>query len=557
MRHTRRTLGHILRRTAQAAGLLATLASPALAQSVRGMVLDSASRRPLANAIVIFLDSSGHALSRTLTNDAGQYANVLAPAVHRVQVLRLGYRPRIVALDPSVADRSQFDIVLATIPVLVEGVRVVAAAECPKRADDQAALALMEHARAGLLAIVIAREANPAVLERISYVRTMQETSDRIERQEVYIDSDVNLTKSFQAANTGAEFVRNGFARDSAGHRIVFGPDADILLDDGFINGYCFHIQKADRSREHQVGLGFAAAEHRKGRVEIDGVLWIDTVAKALRDIEFKFVGLNRQLGGPEPGGSVAFREMPNGVVLVDRWHLRLVAQRIDSTYNGSQLNVRQWPFVRETGGEIARASWKDGHTWVNPVGTLKLHLVRRDGTPMKYAIARLEFSDYAGTADANGDLQLSSILPGPYALLVTDTLAATAPITVGARFKFTAVRDSTVSATLAVPTDDFNKDACVKGARSRWTDVRVVTAEGTPATNARWELGHDLQSSARMLLARGKTGGSGVFGFCERLLDESALELLVQQGSNPPESVRRALSGKMTDVLITLPGRP
>src|SRR6185369_9004350 len=103
--------------------------------------------------------------------------------------------------------------------------------------------------------------------------------------------------------------------------------------DDRFLLGYCIRIEDPDRRRPNQVGLGFSAADRKRGRVDIDGALWIDTVAKALRDFDFKFVGVERTRGAPTPSGRIWFREMPNGVVLIDHWFFTLIGEKRDTIY--------------------------------------------------------------------------------------------------------------------------------------------------------------------------------------------------------------------------------
>ena len=170
----------------------------AVGQELRVTVLDSASRRPLASAVLTWFDAAGSPLGRNITNERGQQSVALSPVARRLRVLRLGYRVRDVALPPA------------------------------------------------------------------------------------------------------------------------YGPDADVLLDEGFSNGYCFRVADSEGARPNQVGLGFSAADRRKGRVDIEGALWIDTVAHVLKDIDFRFVAFRRVYGEVEPGGRVSFREMPNGMVLIN-----------------------------------------------------------------------------------------------------------------------------------------------------------------------------------------------------------------------------------------------
>ena len=428
------------RRLGVLALLVIACSARAAAQELHGTVVDSASRRPLASAVLAFFDAAGTALGRHITNERGEYRVTVSAVAQRVRVLRLGYRARDVAIPPVGAGGTPLDIAMLAIPALLEPVSVQAAESCPRRSDGRAALALLEQARAGLLATIVAREANPATMKLLAFERVMDGNSDRIERQSVRVDSSTRRVKSYEAAGTAADFVRDGFSRDSAGSRFYFGPDADVLLNDGFSNGYCFRIQDPERASQNQVGLGFSAAERRKGRVDIDGALWIDTVARTLSDIEFRFVGVQRTFNTPEQSGRVSFREMPNGMVVVDRWVLRLASAHQDTSYERG-TPIRTWYSVREVGGEVARAIWSDGRAWKARLGTLQLHVLTPQGTPATSVIVRLDETDYLASPDAKGDLEIPDLLPGPYGVVVMDTALAPAGIALGTSLKLYSQR--------------------------------------------------------------------------------------------------------------------
>src|ERR1041384_6005113 len=108
----------------------------------------------------------------------------------------------------------------------------------------------------------------------------MQGTSDRITHQHVSGSAVDRRAVSFVAARTPAEFVSQGFLVDSAGASHYLGPDADIMLDEAFAQGYCFRIAEVDRARRRQVGLSFSPARRQTNRSDIDGTVWIDTVAR-------------------------------------------------------------------------------------------------------------------------------------------------------------------------------------------------------------------------------------------------------------------------------------
>jgi len=363
--------------------------------------------------------------------------------------------------------------------------------------------------------------------------------------------------KSYEASSTAADFIRDGFSRDSAGMRLFFGPDAETLLDPGFAGGYCFRIEDADRSRTGQVGLGFSAADRRTGRVDIDGALWIDTVVHALRDVTWRFTGVRRGFNEPEPGGSVSFREMPNGSVLIDRWYLRLSTTHRDTSY-APQAIVRTWYSPDDVGGEVARATWADGQAWAAPLGTLALHVVTREGEPATGALVRLTGTDYIASPDARGDLEIPDLLPGPYHVVVSDTAEATDGITLGTPLRFVAERDSIVRARLVIPSaDEFRKAKCSTIADDHWVTATLVRPDETPVPRAKWELGEYLGLERESVRASGQTGASGTFGFCGVHGRNQPLQIRISQDAPYRQELIVIVAPEVSTVRIELPARP
>ena len=294
------------------------------AQHVRGTVIDSASRLPIPGAVVTALDSAGRVGRRSVTDERGAYVLTAPAEMRRLRIVRLGFRPTELPLPDARADDTTVPVVMTRIPYQLQPVRVTAAANCPRRSDRALAMALLEQARAGLLATVVARSERPAQMKRLLIERRMVGTSEVIERHHVQIESVGSARRRVPVRPLGHEFHQAGFCERQQRRGTFFAPDAEVLLDDGFAAGYCFHIMDRNRSHPNQVGLGFKSADRRRGRIDVDGALWIDTVARTLVDIEFRYVGLDRQLDRYAPGGRVEFREMANGVVLIDQWFIRL-----------------------------------------------------------------------------------------------------------------------------------------------------------------------------------------------------------------------------------------
>jgi len=147
------------------------------------VVVDSTNRRSISGVVLAVLDSAGGTLARTIANERGSYRVALPHGAQTLRALRIGYRVREVRLPSRVFDVTDLDVAMIAIPALLEPMRVTAAASCPHRSDAAAAYSLLEQARAGLLATIVAREAKPATLKLLVFERFMDGNSDRIERQ--------------------------------------------------------------------------------------------------------------------------------------------------------------------------------------------------------------------------------------------------------------------------------------------------------------------------------------------------------------------------------------
>lgn len=529
-------------------------------QQVVGTVRDSASGRPVPGAVVLALDSLGQTVARGTTDQLGHYRLPASAAPQRLRVLRIGFRPLESARLAGRAGRP-VDLSLAAIPLLLDEVRVSAAPNCSKRADRAAALALLGQARAGLLATVVARAENRARMTRLVFERSLDRRDGRITQQSVRVAEGDVAAGSFVTARDAATFVRRGFVEDNADGRTFFAPDAETLFDDRFSAGYCFHLVAPNRARPHQVGLGFAAATRRTGRVDIAGALWVDTLALALRDLEFRYAGLEPEVAALAPGGRVSFREMTNGNVLIDRWALRLVSGQLPArntwdsglrTPTGAGLAQLD---LHEIGGELARATWPDGSTWVAPLGALRVRVVGAGAGPAAGAVVRLADTDYQATTDSAGLVTLTGLLPGPYTASVVDSQLAWLGISLPTGFRFVAARDSRTDASLRLETaEHFVERRCAAvptGIGGAWLLARVVRADGRPAADARWTA---RTWDGAVLVDHGRAAGDGVFQWCG-FAPGTTVEIEAWQEDRRARATR-LLRGQLTTLRLELPRR-
>jgi hypothetical protein len=541
------------------------------AQQVRGTVIDSASRLAIPGAVVTTLDSAGRIGRRSVSDERGAYIVTAPVEVRRLRIVRLGFRPTEITLPDARADDMTVPVVMTRIPYQLQPVRVTAAANCPRRSDRALAMALLEPARAGLLATVVARSERPAQMKRLLIERRMVGTSDVIDRHHVQIESVASTIAAFRSARSATNFIEQGFASDSVDGATFFAPDAEVLLDDGFAAGYCFHIMDRSRAHPNQVGLGFKAADRRRGRIDVDGALWIDTVARALVDIEFRYVGLDRQLEPYEPGGRVEFREMANGVVLIDRWYLRLAGVEPD-TANGGRRPLAPVGrsrevadgrasrlVVAEVGGELARAAWRDGYTWVASLGRLGLTVTNMSGVPLRGVTVLLDDTDYRATTDSAGHLDITDLAPGPYSPRVADARLEALGVSLRTSGSFTAARDSTRFLTIRTQTaEEYVLGRCQAGGQQVGGDAlmigRVATSAGGPIKGVSWTLKLFQIDRDDLAMPFGQTGSDGLFQYCNARRGSEAS--FTFRGGNETLTVKRTLSDSLTVIPVRMSPR-
>jgi hypothetical protein len=394
-----------------------TMAGVLQAQTITGAVRDSTSRAFIVGVVVEMRDASGDLLSRTLTNSSGVFNVFADPRAARLKFLRIGFRPRDVSVQVDTLSGKFVDVSMARLPTMLDRMEVIAGAKCDQRTNP-AGQALLQQARAGLLATIVGREVNPAKLVRLSYERTFSARLDTM-MPAVWIDSVNEAKTTFKAARRGADLVTRGFTADSLGTGIYFGPDAEVLLDEGFEAGYCFYVTE----RRGEIGLGFSPASSRRiGRVDVEGVLWIDKDARALRSLEYRYVGVGREAEDHNVGGNLVYQEMANGTVIVSRWSLRLLKVRVDSQmYRYGRLPTGRI-VVSEGGGLVARAEWPDGTKWSTELGTLEVTAIDGEsGRRVPHAEVRLRKTNFVAAANESGIATFTSVLPGRYAVDVAN----------------------------------------------------------------------------------------------------------------------------------------
>lgn len=517
------------RRAAACALGLALSAYPAAGQGIRGMVRDSASTTPISGVVVTLLDPNGAVVARGLTDEHGQFAVASRPSARRLRLTRIGFRAKELPISTSGAGAQPLDVKMSVIPYLLEPVTVRAHTKCGASRDAAQTFALYEQARAALLAAVVARETNAGAMKRLVFERIMDGGGDRVDHQKVRIDSSIDVSRPFAAVRSARDFVAHGFmGDDGAGVQTFFAPDADVLLDDEFAENYCFSLRPGERDRAREVGIAFRPADRRRDQVDVNGVLWVDTLARELRDIEFRYVGLDARRTSVHPGGSVSFATAPNGVVFVDRWNLRMPGVFADTGYEpeGRPI-IRYTVFAKESGGEVARAWWH-GATWTNSLGALRLRVTRAGGQPANAIRVRLDSTDYEAVPDDGGAVEIPDLLPGPYRISIVDPDVPNTAILMLTSGELIAHRDSIVQRELPLPDAYYFMHRTCRAddpaAQDARISARVVASRHQPVSGVRWVVTAAMEQT--LVEQTGLTGSDGLLRLCASLFDAGEIDI-------------------------------
>jgi hypothetical protein len=548
------------RSVALLAFLVAGRTSTVSGQTIVGRAVDSISGLAIAGAVLQQVDRAGRIIRQTVSDGTGLFRLPQDTAAQTLRVLRIGYSPRVVALA-QFARAEPWHLALRRVPTLLDRVDAVANLRCPRTDQAADAWALWRHTQLALLASVVARQVDPAVTRLLLYQRILSPRSDSIQEQRIHHEL---ASGAFRAAFSAADFAATGFlAVRPDGDHTYYGPDADVLLDDAFASSYCVSIDLQAVPRPGLVGLRFSPAHRRSHRVDVDGIVWVDTTRRVVQEIQFTYLGLDPNSRRYRPGGIIRFRHADNGVSFVDSWSLRMVSSRLDNrcvirTIGGRLARWRRNDSlppplrycVTEGGGQVVEAQWKDGAMWRASLASLRIHVVDGRGKQARRILLSIDSSDFRSVVDSAGNLTVSGLISGPYTAVLVDSLLPKLGLRRGTRLRFTVDSDSLMATTVAVRTlDDLIDLSCssADGAATHQLVARVLSTAGTPIEGARWILGN----------RGGVSNADGLFAYCGSM--EGSLDLRVYAPAESKflnQSREITLRGPMTLLTITLPSR-
>ncbi len=323
-----------------AAGLLFLGFATAGAQGLKGTVVERDSRQPVPAALVQLLAAEHDSiLLSTATSSQGRFSlPLIAPGLHRVRILRIGFRPwtsEPLAFDSRVTREELFAI--PAVPVVLSEITVEVKSPCRgSPQEDQRMALLWDDARTALG--LLGAGGREEMLEFQSILtRRMVDPGD-------HLISETSLSAfgrgAWPIASQPAESLALlGFvqSRDNVMGPVYFGPDVSVFFSDAFLRTHCFRLVPPARSEPDLLGLGF---EPVKGRavVDIEGVLWLDRQHNLLRRLEYRYTGLWSWVPRGTTGGRLDFSLLPGGQPILTGWTIRAPVARIEDWPEGARV---------------------------------------------------------------------------------------------------------------------------------------------------------------------------------------------------------------------------
>jgi hypothetical protein len=391
----------------------------ALAQRVSGTVrVDSTTL--LSGAVVATIDSTGQTIIRTLTSGSGRYSLPRAANATRVRVVRIGFKPVIVPIPATEGDVT-VDITMERAPVVLETVKVSSEGSCSNSGNGLVILNAWEQARAALLTAIVAREASPARVRLLEYQRSLDLPRRSIMEQRLNMTSGT-ATRPVAAARSAAELATSGYLGQSQGDNIYFAPDADVLFDESFSSGHCFGLTRGSRERAGQIGLTFRPRNAKRDFVDVEGTLWLGPQASELLQLDYRYTNLDAEAARAGVGGTMHFRTMANGVVLIDSWSI-VVPVMTEVRRSGGLGSATRGVvnYLIESGAYVLDASWADGTHWSDPLGGVRGHVREKtSGAPVQAISVATEGA--TRETDAAGAFEIVPLPPGRYVVAATDS---------------------------------------------------------------------------------------------------------------------------------------
>lgn len=291
------------------------------AQSILGRVVDADSGNPVVGAVVLLLDGEGERLDAKLTDDAGSFGFVGAlQRPYRLRAEMIGRRG--VEIGPfTLEGDARHALELPAEPIRLSGLDVTGEERCSVDPESaRAVYTVWAEVEKALRATEVTRSSTAHRYRIVEFDRWRERRSLDILEESSSQRLVVGDERPFSSLPPD-EIEADGYVSMDGDEVWIYGPSAEVLLSPYFLRMHCFTLSR-DASRPGWITLEFEPVDGRDVP-ELRGLLWIDETSAQLQALEFEYVNLPRRLVRGDYTGSMQFRRLDEGGLIVNNWWLR------------------------------------------------------------------------------------------------------------------------------------------------------------------------------------------------------------------------------------------
>lgn len=401
-------------------GLLALCSLPraSSAQRITGQLVAADSGEPVAGAFVVLQTSAGERVDATISGERGSFALVPPRAgAYRLSVRRIGFRrwtSSRLRLGHRETISREFEVTRR--PVELEALEVTAERQClTDPSEARAASRIWREARTALEIAAWGSSGGRVAFTTERFLRMEEPATRRVIRRESETREDVTGNPY---VSIPADSLRQvGFVRSTADSLVFYGPDAEVLVSDAFMETHCFSVAREEREGGSTlVGLQFRPDPERR-KPDIRGVLWVDASSAELRRLEYRYTNLPRRaVKSSGYGGEIRFDRLPQGPWYVKRWQMELpMRSRGSDRFAGAAVN--EVAAVKVAGGRVVEVRDRSGSDSPadRPSGAVVFGRVYDSlrSRPLAGATVRVTGADRAATTDSSGSFSIGGLPAG------------------------------------------------------------------------------------------------------------------------------------------------
>ncbi len=396
----------------------AAITTPVDGQIVQGQVVDSLSGTPVGRGFVVLIDANRNEVVRTLSSAVGAFSiRAPGPGRYRLRSEVIAYRAwESPPFDVFGEGPTEVTLRIHRVPVRLSVLEVIGDERCDPMEASMDISTVWEEASKALSAAAWTanRQEYAHQLHRFRRVE-----SDRAPlRQEDVWHLTGQATQPF-AAIAPDRLASSGYILDIGGRRRYYGPDANVLLDEGFQDTHCFWARRGADEFGGLIGLSFRPVRDRSV-ADIAGTLWLDAESAELRQIEYQYTEIPFDFTDDRIGGSIHFERLESGAWILSRWEIRTPVVRVEQRMaRPGVIGARQVVAgLLHVGGAVIESTTRDGSVEYASPNTVIVSGLAYDSSrlaPLADHMVSIAGTGYTTNTNSAGRFLFKTLLRGPY----------------------------------------------------------------------------------------------------------------------------------------------